>query len=295
MINRFIDKNDKWIFPLPAVIFILVLMVFPLGFTIWNSFTGWSLTTGVSQDFQGFQNYVKLFTTDARFIKSIGHMFYFTAIAMFFEVVLGVAAAFMLDFKEYRGKRLVNSVLLLPMMATPVAVAMVWLLMFEPTAGVINFVLKALNLPTSLWIAGSKTVIPALALVDIWEWTPLVTLITLAGLASLPSEPFEAARVDGASLLQTIWHITLPMLMPTISVATLLRLIDCLKTFDIIYTMTGGGPGVSSETLNIYTYNQGFYYFNFGYSSAILVIFFALVMGVSLLVTYSRKRVENSL
>ena len=134
-----------------------------------------------------------------------------------------------------------------------------------------------------------------MALVDIWEWTPLVTLITLAGLASLPSEPFEAARVDGASLLQTIWHITLPMLMPTISVATLLRLIDCLKTFDIIYTMTGGGPGVSSETLNIYTYNQGFYYFNFGYSSAILVIFFALVMGVSLLVTYSRKRVENSL
>ena len=121
-------------------------------------------------------------------------MFYFTAVAMFFEVVLGVAAAFMLDFKEYRGKRLVNSVLLLPMMATPVAVAMVWLLMFEPTAGIINFVLKQLNLPTSLWIAGSKTVIPALALVDIWEWTPLITLITLAGLASLPSEPFRSSK-----------------------------------------------------------------------------------------------------
>src|SRR5665648_1144312 len=129
MFNRFINKNDKWIFPLPAVIFILILMVFPLGYTIYNSFTGWSLTAGTPADFKGFQNYVELFTLDERFIKSIGTMFYFTVIAMFFEVVLGVAAAFILDFKEYKGKKLVNSVLLLPMMATPVAVAMVWLLM----------------------------------------------------------------------------------------------------------------------------------------------------------------------
>ena len=295
MINRFVDRYDKWIFPFPAVAFILVLMVFPLGYTIWNSFTGWSLTAGVSADFQGFQNYVKLFTSDARFVNAIGKMFYFTAVAMFFEVLLGVAAAFMLDYKEYKGKRIVNSILLLPMMATPVAVAMVWLLMYEPTAGVINFVLKELHLPISLWIADSKTVIPALALIDVWEWTPLVTLITLAGLTALPSEPFEAAKVDGANLFQTIWYITLPMLMPTISVAALLRLIDCLKTFDIIYTMTGGGPGVSSETLNIYTYQQGFYYYNFGYASAILILFFVMVMGVSLFVAYSRKRVENSL
>ncbi len=295
MINRIIDRYDKWIFPFPAVAFILVLMIFPLGYTIWNSLTGWSLTAGVSAHYQGFQNYVKLFTSDARFINAIVKMFYFTAVAMFFEVVLGVAAAFLLDFKEYRGKKIVNSILLLPMMATPVAVAMVWLLMFEPTAGVINFVLKQLNLPVSMWIADSKTVIPALALVDIWQWTPLVTLITLAGLTALPSEPFEAARVDGANIFQTIWYITLPMMMPTISVATLLRLIDCLKTFDIIYTMTGGGPGVSSETLNIYTYQQGFYYYNFGYASAILIQFFIIVLAVSLFVAYTRKRVETSL
>lgn len=295
MINRIIDRYDKWIFPFPAVAFILVLMIFPLGYTIWNSLTGWSLTAGVSAHYQGFQNYVKLFTSDARFINAIVKMFYFTAVAMFFEVILGVAAAFLLDFKEYRGKKIVNSILLLPMMATPVAVAMVWLLMFEPTAGVINFVLKQLNLPVSMWIADSKTVIPALALVDIWQWTPLVTLITLAGLTALPSEPFEAARVDGANIFQTIWYITLPMMMPTISVATLLRLIDCLKTFDIIYTMTGGGPGVSSETLNIYTYQQGFYYYNFGYASAILIQFFIIVLAVSLFVAYTRKRVETSL
>ena len=125
-----------------------------------------------------------------------------------------------------------------------------------------------------------------------WEWTPLITLIVLAGLAGLPSEPFEAARVDGASYLQILRRVTLPLLLPTISVAGLLRFIDCIKTFDIIYAMTGGGPGFSSETLNIYTYTQAFYYFNFGYASALLVIFFTIVTGVSLLVTYSRRRLE---
>jgi multiple sugar transport system permease protein len=174
-------------------------------------------------------------------------------------------------------------------MATPVAIAMVWLLMYEPTAGIINFVLRSLQFPTPLWIAGTDSVIPALALVDIWEWTPMVVLITLAGLASLPSDPFEAASIDGASTLQTVRLITLPLLVPTIVVATLLRLIDALKTFDIIYTMTGGGPGFSSETLNVFSYQQAFQYFSFGYASSVLVVFFAIVLSISLVFTYVRR------
>ncbi|MCL4830708.1 MAG: sugar ABC transporter permease [Caldilinea sp.] len=229
---------------------------------------------------------------DARFWNAVLNTFYFTALAMVIELALGVAMALLIDAKDYPGKRVVTSLLLLPMMATPVAVAMVWLLMFEPTAGVINFVFGQIGLPKQLWIAGSSSVIPSLVLVDVWEWTPLITLIVLAGLAGLPSEPFEAARVDGASYWQTLWRVTLPMLLPTISVAGLLRFIDCIKTFDIIYGMTGGGPGFSSETLNIYTYNQAFYYFNFGYASSLLVIFFTIVTGVSLLVAYSRRRLE---
>lgn len=293
MISRFIDRHERWLFPLPAVLFIMLLMVFPLGYTLWSSLTGWSLTAGRPATYIGIENYTKLLFNDARFLNAFWNTIYFTAFAMFFEVVLGVAAALLLDAKDYPGKRLVNSILLLPMMATPVAVAMVWLLMYEPTAGIINFLLKQASLPAPLWIAGSDTVIPALALVDIWEWTPLVTLIVLAGLTALPSEPYEAARVDGATYWQTTWRLTLPMLMPTISVAALLRFIDCIKTFDIIYSMTGGGPGFSSETLNIYTYNQAFYYFNFGYASSLLVIFFAIVMGLSLLVAYTRRRLET--
>ncbi len=291
MISRLIDRHQRWIFPLPAVIFIVLMMIFPLGYTLWNSFSGWSLTAGRPNTFIGPVNYIDIMQ-DGRFWNAVWNTFYFTALAMALELFLGVAIALLLDAKDYRGKRIVTSILLLPMMATPVAVAMVWLLMFEPTAGIINFVLDELNLPEPLWIAGSSSVIPSLALVDIWEWTPLITLIVLAGLAGLPSEPFEAARVDGASYWQTLRRVTLPMLLPTISVAGLLRFIDCIKTFDIIYGMTGGGPGFSSETLNIYTYNQAFYYFNFGYASALLVIFFTIVTSVSLLVAYSRRQLE---
>ncbi len=291
MINRFIDRHQRWLFPAPAVIFIVLMMIFPIGYTLWNSFSGWSLTAGRPNTLIGPQNYIDI-AGDARFWNAVWNTFYFTALAMALELLFGVAIALFLDAKDYRGKRLVTSILLLPMMATPVAVAMVWLLMFEPTAGVINYVFGEIGLPKPLWIAGSNSVIPSLALVDIWEWTPLITLIVLAGLTGLPNEPFEAARVDGASYWQTLWNVTLPMLMPTISVAGLLRFIDCIKTFDIIYAMTGGGPGFSSETLNIYTYNQAFYYFSFGYASALLVIFFTLVTGVSLMVTYARRTLE---
>ncbi len=284
----FIDRYARWIFPLPAILFILVMMLFPILYTGWNSLTEWSLSGGKPATLIGVGNYASLLN-DARFLQAVARTFYFTLVAVTVEVLLGVAIALLLN-RDFRGKRVINSIMLLPMMATPVAIAMVWLFMYEPTAGIVNFVLHQVRLPTPLWIAGPDSVIPALALVDIWEWTPMIVLISLAGLSALPHDPYEAAIVDGASAWQTIWYITLPLLVPTISVATLLRLIDALKTFDIIYTMTGGGPGFSSETLNIFAYQQAFSYFNFGYASSALVAFFAIVLGVSLFVLNTRRR-----
>jgi multiple sugar transport system permease protein len=289
-LEGFLDRHVRWAFPLPALVFVVVMMAFPIAYTGWTSLTGWSLSEGTPADFVGLKNYVALFH-DQRFLVAVVRTFYFTVLAMAVEIVLGVAIALLLN-RDFAGKRVVNSIMLLPMMATPVAIAMVWLFMYEPSAGIINHVLREFRLPTPLWIAGARSVIPALALVDIWQWTPMIILISLAGLAGLPADPYEAADVDGANAWQTLWLITLPMLMPTVTVAALLRLIDALKTFDIIYAMTGGGPGFSSETLNIYTYNQAFSYFSFGYASSALVIFFAIVLGVSLLVSYTRRTVE---
>jgi len=145
------------------------------------------------------------------------------------------------------------------------------------------------GLPPFKWTYSSQTALYALALVDVWEWTPLIMLIALAGLASLPREPYEAADIDGASTLQAFWHITLPLLRPTLVVAVLFRAIDALKTFDVIFVITQGGPANSTETINILLFNQAFSYFNMGYASSMAVALFAIVMGASMLLIKVRR------
>jgi multiple sugar transport system permease protein len=175
------------------------------------------------------------------------------------------------------------------MVATPVVVALMWTLILNPTQGALPYIFFRLHLPQVLWLSDPKLVILSLVLVDTWEWTPLIMLITLAGLAGLPVEPMEAARIDGASAWQTFWRITLPLLRPAIVVAVLFRAIDAIKTFDIIFAMTQGGPGNASETLNIYVFQTAFSYQKIGYASSLLIIFFALVLGLSLILIRLRR------
>ncbi len=286
-IGRFIEKNINWIFPLPAAIFIVVMMVFPILYTFFVSFTDWNMSSGGTADFIGLGNYVAMFQ-ESRFYNAFWLTLYFTILAVGVETVLGVIIALILD-REFRGKNLAKLILLLPMVATPVAVGLSWTLFYEPTIGLGNYALKLLGLPGSKWLASNLAVIPSLALVDIWQWTPMISLIVMAGLAGLPTEPYEAALVDGATPLQTLRRITLPLLRPTILIAMVLRSIDALKTYDIIYVMTAGGPGFASETLNIYAYNLGFGYFRFGAASSALVALFAIVLGFSLVVLKIRK------
>ncbi|HBG16905.1 MAG TPA: sugar ABC transporter permease [Firmicutes bacterium] len=266
------------------------MMIFPVLYTFYVSLTDWDMISGGRISFIGLDNYVNLLK-EPRFFNSIKLTLYFTIMAVGIEVVLGVAIALILN-RDFRGKNLVKLILLLPMVATPVAIGLAWTLFYEPTIGLGNYALKLLGLPASQWLGSSKMVIPSLALVDIWEWTPMITLIVLAGLASLPQEAFEAALVDGATPLQIIRDVTLPLLRPTILIALVLRCIDALKTFDIIYVMTTGGPGFASETLNIYAYNLSFNYFRFGAASAALVALFTLVLACNLLVLWMRKTYE---
>lgn len=288
--NRFIERNIVWIFPLPATIFILVMMAFPVLYTVWVSFTDWSVSSGGDINFIGLKNYVDLFQ-EPRFYNAVKMTFYFTTLAVGVETILGVAIALILN-REFWGKGIAKTILLLPMVATPVAIGLAWTLFYEPTIGLANYTLKGMGFEGSNWLASKDMVIPALAIVDIWEWTPMVALIVLAGLASMPTEPFEAAKVDGATTIQTFRYITLPLLYPTILIAIVLRSIDAFKTFDIIYTMTAGGPGFASETLNIYAYTLGFGYFKFGMASSALAALLAIVLGFSILTLWVRKMWE---
>ena len=162
----------------------------------------------------------------------------------------------------------------MPMMATPVAVALVWTMMFHPQQGVLNYLLSLVGLPPSLWVYSPTLVIPSLVLVEIWHWTPLVMLIVLGGLAALPTEPYESARLDGATEWQLFRYITLPLVAPFLIVAAVIRTIDALKAFDTIYVISQGGPGTASETINLYLYLQAFAFYNIGNASAVVVVFF---------------------
>ena len=175
------------------------------------------------------------------------------------------------------------------MVATPTAIALVFVMMYHPTLGVMNYLVTHAGLGPMKWTYSSHTALYALALVDVWEWTPLVMLIALAGLAALPKEPYESAVIDGATPIGTLWHITLPLLRPIIIVAVLFRAIDAIKTFDIIFVMTQGGPSNASETINILLFNQAFAYFNIGYASSLAVALFAIVMGASLILMKVRR------
>jgi len=240
--------------------------------------------------FAGLATYLRVLNMP-RFHAAIWRTFVFTIGAVAGEAVLGTIIALILN-REFTGKGPLKFILLLPLVVTPVAIGIVFQLFFDPTIGFLNWALTSIGLPKSGWITNANTVIPSLILVDIWQWTPMITLIVLAGLSGLSSEPFESALVDGANAIQTFFRVTLPMIMPTILTAIVLRSVDALKTYDIIYAMTTGGPGYASETLNILAYKLSFEYFQMGQASCVLVFLFLIVLFFSLGVMEIRKKFE---
>src|SRR5450631_1568094 len=276
------------LFIVPALVVVGAVIVFPWLFTVWMSAFDWKI--GSVPHFIGAENYVKL-ATNQRFLESIVHTFYFTLLAVIFPLILGTAAA-LIFHREFPFRGVLRGIFTMPMMATPVAVALVWTMMFHPQQGVLNYLLSLVGLPPSLWVYSPTLVIPSLVLVEVWHWTPLVMLIVLGGLAALPIEPYESAKLDGASEWQLFRFITLPLVAPFLLVAGVIRTIDALKTFDTIYVITSGGPGTASETINLYLYLQAFAFYNIGNASAVVVIFFVLIMALAMLLLYVRQRAK---
>ncbi len=281
-------RPSYWPFVLPALITVGAVIVFPWVFTLWMSTNQWQL--GGEQSFVGFDNYLRL-AADMRFWESMWHTVVYTVLSVVAPMVLGTIAALVFDSKlPMRG--LLRGIFVMPMMATPVAVALVWTMMYHPQLGVLNYLLSLVGIPPQEWIFNQNTVIPSLVAVETWQWTPLVMLIVLGGLASMPRDPFESAEIDGANGWQKFRYITLPMILPFIMVAVIIRSIDALKSFDIIYAMTQGGPGTASETINIYLYNVAFSYYDIGYASAIAVVFFIVIIAMSLVLLALRQRTK---
>lgn len=285
-----IDKHLKTIFIAPCVAFILLMIVFPLGYNLVMSLFKWSMSALASPEFVGFKNYAELFG-QTRFWQAVWRTLKFSGVALALETLLGVGIALMLN-RNFAGKNLAKTLFLLSVVATPVAVGMIWQLIFEPTIGLANAMLSFFGLPAQKFLGSTSTALWSLVAIDVWEWTPMVMLMVLAGMMAIPHDPYESATVDGATGLQKFRFITLPLSSTTILVAMLLRLIDVVKTFDIIYATTKGGPGFETETINILATLTSFQYFDFGHASAITMLFFAVVIAIAVLFIEVKKRLE---
>jgi len=290
-ISRFIDRRQALVYPAPTVIALFLIVVIPIGYNLYLAFTKWTIGLGAPR-FIGFGNFIELFR-DARVLNGLKVMVYFSGLSLSIELILGLLIALYFH-RNFKGSEIVQAIYIFPFAATPVAVALIWRIMLNPEIGVMNYLLQSVGLPGSLWVSSDRTVIPALAMVDVWKWTPMITLIVLAGLKSLPHDPYEAARIDGANTLQIFWYITLPLIRPVLIAALMLRSLDNLKEFDIIYTITQGGPGIASETLYLYSYKVGFNFFKAGYGSALMVVVFLIVLVFNVVMNRMRISAQDT-
>lgn len=276
---------------LPTVIVLFLLTIYPTIYSFTLSLNEWNMSNrNAVWEFVGLGNYAKILQ-DARFWNAaqVTGTYMFGTIAT--QLVLGLGIALLLQ-RQVLAAGLVRTALLLPMMTTPVVVGLIWRFMFNPTQGVVNYLLGLLGIPGPNWLGSLQTGLLSVMIADIWEWTPFMVLILLAALQTLPQEPYEAAAIDGASGWQAFQHITIPLLRPTIVVAVLLRAIDSFKTFDLVYVMTNGGPGTSTETLSFYTYKWGFKFFQMGYASALsfVMLIMVIIFANILILATARKR-----
>ncbi|MFF2032589.1 carbohydrate ABC transporter permease [Arthrobacter sp. NPDC058192] len=288
------NRHRKWLFAAPAMVFVGVLIVFPLAWTLYLSLTDSQGSVRAASEFVGLQNYLTVLSDVERFWPAVGRTLSFTGVALACEVILGMGIALLL-WRPFRGEKWVRVAILLPLVATPVAVGMMWRLIFDPNIGFVNQLLGMVGIPPQPWLSGQDTALGTTIFMDVWQWTPMVVLILLAGLTSLSEEPDEAARMDGANAFQRFFFITLPLMMPTVIVAILLRGIDALKTFDILYATKGKGGGSfhEVETLNVYAYGLSFDYNQYGLSSAVLILFFMIIIGTMWLLTMRKKAVSK--
>jgi multiple sugar transport system permease protein len=270
----------------PALLFAAALSVVFLSEAAWT-ITHESYLLSASHPFIGLGHFAQI-VTDALFVPSVVVTIVYVAVGITVETILGVGIA-LLMYYGIRGTRLARSIILIPLVTTPLVVGLVWRMMFDPSAGLVDFVLSSLHVGgQSAFLADPFWALPAVILVDVWEWTPFVAIIALAGLEAMDTEPLEAAAVDGASGLQTLRFVVLPLIGGTVAIAVLLRLVGLFQSFAVLYAMTEGGPGSATMVFNMHVYLEGFTLFRVGYATT-LGLLYALV--ISFLLTPLARRV----
>ena len=270
-----------WALVLPAVGTILLIALFPLGWTVWESLHLHDLRMPwLGRPFIGLDNYVEALG-DQRFREALVHTLLFTVASVTLELALGCVLALAMN-RTFRGRGLVRAAILVPWAIPTVVAALIWRFMFDGDSGIVNAALGSVGITPPVWFVDRFAAWVPVVLGDVWKETPFVALLLLAGLQGIDPSLYEAARIDGASAWRQFRHITLPLLKPALLVALIFRTRDAFRVFDLVYVMTGGGPGTSTEPIALYTFTSLLQNLRFGYGSALSVLVFlvAFVLAV---------------
>ncbi len=282
-------KDSLILFLIPITIYMIVFFLYPVIYEVYISFFKYSL--GGPKEFIGFGNYAKMLK-DEEFINSLSTTAVFLIASVLSELVLGMMIALLLNY-ESRIMNVIRTVILIPTVFTPLVAGLVWKAMYHPDLGPITYYLRQMGINIGRGLTVERaTALFSIIIVDIWEWTPLMIIIILAGLKSLPTEPYEAGRIDIASDWQLFRFITLPLLRPTLTVALLIRTLDAMKIFDIVWAITRGGPGTATTVANLRIYDVGMQHLHIGYAASLsnVLLVIGVIIGVFFINTlYSKK------
>ena len=261
------NRAVPYLFLAPAAAVMAAALLYPIGYMVYASFLDWNPSQRIGEaEYVGLANYAGLLR-DAAFRESFWVTIRFAAIVVTVEMVLGVGLALLLD-RKLRGMTVLRTLFILPMMIAPIVVGLIWRYMYNPQLGVFGKVLTALGLEPIPFLSDGGWAFASVVVADVWQWTPFIFILSLAALQTLPRSALEAARIDGATGWQQIWHIKLPLMMPVLIVTALLRLIDAFKVLEVILVLTGGGPGLSTEILALRISRTGFEFRELGVAAA---------------------------
>lgn len=291
--NLINQKVRQYGFVIPGIIVLLLITIFPLVYSLIISFYHWQLTFIGPRTFAGLSNYADILLKNERFWDSLYKTFSIAVPAVILQFVIGLGLALLLS-TGMRGKRVITALLILPIMIPPITTGLIWRMLYHEKYGAINGILRIIGLNAQIsWLGDPRVATFSVILTDVWQWTPFVMMILLAGLQSISVELYESAEVDGASVFQRFKYITLPLLAFPIMVAVLLRVIDLVKLFDIIFVLTRGGPGGTTETISMYTYLVSFRHFRVGYGSALsyLLLVISVIFSMALIRLIRGKKV----
>lgn len=281
-LKEWADEHLTILFLLPSIVIISFICVFPLGYSLFMSFHIWELASPLPRRFAGVANYIKI-VHEARFWHSLIHSVSIVGTSVAIQILVGFTLALLLN-REFKGRSLLVSLFLIPTIIAPVVVAFMWRMLYSEYFGPINYAIHlTLGFKGIPWLSRPLPALFSIILANAWEWFPLVLLVSLGGLQSISNDYYDAAKIDGASGWQIVRYIVLPLMGPIILIIALIRVIEDFKLFDIIYVLTHGGPGMSTETLNYYTYLKGFRFFSFGYAGALSYIQLIVVVAIAII------------